>query len=510
MQELSTKRRFLINAFSSAGQSVVVAATLFFLYRFLLKTIPTEHIGIWSVIFAATSISKLAEMGVSAGVVKFVATWLARGERRNAAQTVQTAASAVALFIGLVLLLAYITAPLYIGLLVGKDYIQLSLSVLHYALLAFWLGAISSVYQSGLDGCHRMDSRSLLNIGATLLHFCLCLVLAPRYGLAGLGLSQFIQSLLTLIGNIYFLRRALPELGFLPVGWNSERLRELLRYGVNAQVASVSINLLSEPITKAFIANLGGVGGLSFIAYYDMANRMISQFRSIILSAYQAMVPVVSQLHENNREEISSLYQRSFGVMTVIALPLFAAIAGFAPIVSEVWIGRYEYIFVQTSIILAAGWCINTLIVPAYMINLGTGHLRWNTYSHIIIGILNSGLGYLLSLWIGSIGAVMAWSIGLFAGSAFIIKKFHDDYALPYSTIADKNFLLLLLTAGAAGVIVYTAYYQLHLLSSVPPGHTLLLVVSFLCFSLCLLPALWRNPIPRRLISFVGTHLAKR
>ena len=271
------KRRFLINAISSSLQSVVVAATLFFLYRFLLRTIPVEHIGIWSVIFAAASIGKLAEMGVSAGVVKFVAACLARNEAQEAAKSIRTAATATSLGIGLCMLIAYLLSPLYLGWLVGPAHASIAASVLGLALISFWLSSVASVFQSALDGCHRMDFRSGLNIITTLLHFGLCLVFTPRWGLWGLGLSQIIQSLVTLLGNQIMLQRFLPEMRLRFWGWDREHFRALLRYGLNAQLASVSITLLSEPITKAFITNFGGLG---MVAYYDMATRMISRSKA--------------------------------------------------------------------------------------------------------------------------------------------------------------------------------------------------------------------------------------
>ncbi len=497
------KRRFLINAISSSLQSVVVAATLFFLYRFLLKTIPVEHIGIWSVIFAAASIGKLAEMGVSAGVVKFVAAALARSEEEEAAKSIQTAATATSVGIGLCMLLAYASSPLYLSWLVGKAHMDVASSVLGLALLSFWLSSVASVFQSALDGCHRMDSRSMLNIATTLLHFVLCLAFTPSWGLWGLGLSQIIQALVTLVGNQLMLRRYLPSIGFRFWGWNTLHFRALLRYGLNAQLASVSITLLSEPITKAFITNFGGLG---MVAYYDMATRMISQLRSVVLSAFQAMVPMVSHLHENNREQLRELYVRASQSMSLVALPLFGAIAAFAPYISLIWIGRVESVFVYSSSVLAAGWCLNTLIVPAYMINLGTGQLSWNTRSHIVIGIVNSLAGWALCEWIGPSGAILAWSGGLAIGSLALLLGFHKENSIRVALVCPANIIGLSLTITVLAIVVPLAYQ----IWSSRTSSLNLGLISLVIFLLAILPFVLQSDIAKSLRRFIGTHLAKQ
>ncbi len=497
------KRRFLINAISSSLQSVVVALTLFILYRFLLRTIPVEHIGIWSVIFAAASVGKLAEMGVSAGVVKFVAAWLARNDAVEAAKSVRTAATATTLGIGCCMLAAYFVAPMFMSTLVGSTYADLANSVVGLALLAFWLSSVASVFQAALDGCHRMDFRSGLTIATTLLHFSLCLILTPHWGLYGLGISQVVQSLATLLANQLMLQRVLPEIRWRFWGWHRDHFRELLRYGLNAQLASVSITLLSEPITKAFISSVGGLG---FVAYYDMATRMISQLRGVILSAFQAMVPMVSHLNEQGIDEVTALAKRAAQSMLVVALPLFAGIIAFAALISQLWIGHIEHAFVFSTVALSIGWGLNTIVVPAYMINLGTGNLKWNTWSHLVIGALNAGLGYALAHVIGAEGAVLAWAVGLSAGSMVLVVGAQKVYKLNIFNLIQSS-------------VLWTTLSSILLASLLPFWYSWLLqrmnwssaaLICLLVFVLVVLPLLWKSEATQSMRRFVGTHLAKR
>ncbi|MGC8744981.1 MAG: polysaccharide biosynthesis C-terminal domain-containing protein, partial [Verrucomicrobiia bacterium] len=59
-------------------QIISVGIALFFLYRFLLKTIGVEQFGIWSLVLSTTSIIGAANLGISGSIVKFVAKYIAR------------------------------------------------------------------------------------------------------------------------------------------------------------------------------------------------------------------------------------------------------------------------------------------------------------------------------------------------------------------------------------------------------------------------------------------------
>ena len=74
------QKRILLNAVTTFVQVAGSAATLFFLYRFLVRTIGVERLGIWSLVLATTSAVTLANQGFSTSVTKFVAKYAAREE----------------------------------------------------------------------------------------------------------------------------------------------------------------------------------------------------------------------------------------------------------------------------------------------------------------------------------------------------------------------------------------------------------------------------------------------
>ena len=71
--------RLRANAFLSAIQVVIGAGVLFVLFRFIVQTLGTEAIGLWSLVMAVTTAVRLGELGLGASSIRFVPMHIARG-----------------------------------------------------------------------------------------------------------------------------------------------------------------------------------------------------------------------------------------------------------------------------------------------------------------------------------------------------------------------------------------------------------------------------------------------
>src|SRR3984885_272074 len=83
------------NAATTMIQVVGSAVTLFVLYRFLIRTIGVERLGIWSLVLATTSVVTLANQGFSTSIVKFVAKYAALDRVEDLSVLIQTAVISV-------------------------------------------------------------------------------------------------------------------------------------------------------------------------------------------------------------------------------------------------------------------------------------------------------------------------------------------------------------------------------------------------------------------------------
>lgn len=494
-----SKRQTLINAVMSVAQVLIVGGTLFFLYRFLLKTIGVEQLGIWSLILATSSISNLASFGISGSVIKFVAKYVAHGDYQNAARVVQTAAISVAGLIGFAILVGYDVLLWILSIVLPVKFHYLAGLILPYSLISLWLTAITGVFQSGLDGLQRIHLRSILLMGGTILYFILAVILAPRYGLLGLAYAQVIQSLVVMVSSWLLLTKYLSSLPVVPYQWSKSIFKEIIGYSINFQVISLFL-LLSDPITKALLSKFGDV---SMVGYFEMANKLIVQLRAFVVSASQVMIPVIADIQERTPAKLKEVYLKSYQLIFYVSLPLYTLIIMSVSIVSSLWIGHYENIFVVFIVLLSIGWFVNTLSVPAYFAYLGIGTLRWNVVAHSLIGSLNFVLGGLLGIIYGGMGVVVGWTIALAVGSVVVHIVFNITYKIPLSELLpreSRKFVVL----SILGILFVFVFPNIILnITDVFVNNA----IDFIFIAFVIPISLWFHPMRKELMGWVKNEL---
>ncbi|MFZ2629829.1 MAG: lipopolysaccharide biosynthesis protein [Rugosibacter sp.] len=414
------------NALANIVQALAGAGLLFALYRYINTALGVEQLGVWSVVLATVSASRLADLGLSAGVTRFVARDRARGELVHAGQVIDTATLTLMVLVGAMMPLLYPLLAKLLPHLFDTSHLAQAQEILPYALGSLWLTIVAAVFQGGLDGCQRMDLRAGLVVTGQALLLMLAIWLVPQRGLVGLAWAQIGQGLfLAVIGRL-LLRHELSALPRLPRRWNKPVLREMLGYGANVQAATVFM-LLFDPVAKALMARFGGPAAAG---YFEMASQVVLKVRALIVSANQAIVPHVAALAEVEPARLVGFYRENMRVLAFVALPTFALLIAWAGGISWLLVGAYRPEFVFLFGFLAVGWLVNIFAGPAFLTNMGTGQLGCNTLSHIIMGALNAGLGWLLGSHYGAHGVAFAYVIALVTGSGVLIAIFQQRNGL--------------------------------------------------------------------------------
>ena len=487
--------RIFINAFLAAGQVVVLSVIFFILYRYLLETIGIEQLGIWSLVLATTSVTRISSLGLSeGGVVRFVGKYIGRNDDESVAGVIQTAALSTGVFVGLTLLVVYPFAGWLLSFMLHDRTLVLALAILPFGLLSLWLSVITSVFEAGLNGYQRVDLRSILVVGGGVFHLFLCFMLTPRYGLVGLAYAHICRAGALLIGSWLLLKRQLRILPVIPYQWNHDLFREMIRYCLQLQVVPVA-QMLFDPITKVLLTKFGG---LPIVGYYGMASGMISKLRALIGAANRVLIPAIANTQEKEPEYVQVIYRKSCYSLAYITLPMYFTVMMCGPIISDIWIGHYESIFVLYIIFLAVGWLLNSLTVPAYIVNLGIGEPFWNTAGHIIVGVMNGGLGLLLGNAYGEIGVVTAWTIALVVGSSAAPISYHIKHQIPFKYFLPKQNYQIIIASGMGLLVGLSVYYGLnHILSvSVVSG------LSILMFATIVILPIWFHPMRKQLVQW--------
>jgi O-antigen/teichoic acid export membrane protein len=433
MSVIVNSRRLINNATMSVLQTVSSCFLIFFLYRFLFQNIGPEQLGLWSIVLASTSVTRLSELGFTGSVVKYVAKYSAKDVHSHASSIIQTATITIACFMGLVLFACYPVLQYILKGVIPATSISVANGILPLAIASLWLNTVGGVFQSALDGLQRMSLRSSLMIVCNLIYFITAIFLTKAFGVIGLAISQVFQSFLLLILCWFFLRRII-DLPYLPVLWTKASFNEMFRYAFNFQIISIAA-LLFDPITKFLMSKYAG---LSNVGYYEMASQMVVKFRSLLVAATQSIVPAVADLHERVPEKITLFYSQTFRIVFCLSLPYYVGVVISLPAISLLWLGSINQIFIFLSFLLTGAWGLNTLSVPAYFCNMGTGDLRDNTISHIAMGLLNLLFGIALGQYYGVFGIACSTFISLSFSSIYILISFHRRHHLPFS-VCFKN-----------------------------------------------------------------------
>lgn len=488
-------RQIILNAIMSVAQIVVTGGVLFILYRFLLITIGVEQLGIWSLVTATTSvIYVMGYLGLSSSVIKYVAKYKARNDLKNVSHVIQTAVISVTFLISFLLIISYPLFKLVFQLIFPAQAVPTALSILPYVLFSLLPMMIADIFQSSLYGLQRIDLNSYLLMTRVVVNLVLCLVLTPKYGLLGIVYAGVIQNILTLITSWLLLKKQLPLLPFFFYRWRKNTFKRIIFYGMNFQLISIA-TILSDFITKALLSKFGG---LSMVGFYEMASKMVQQFRAIIVSANQVVVPTIADMTESAPEKIRAFYLRSYELLFYLALPLFSLIIICAPIISEIWIGYYERVFVFSAMLLSIGWFLNTLAIPAYFANSGTGELRWNVISYILLAVTNAGMGLLLGYFYGGFGVIFAWVIALSLGNSLVYIFFHIKHKIPFSELIPKASIILMLVCviGTVSALIINIKFNSDSIAS------MLNRIVMIVFAVVVFVPLWFHPLRKSLVGW--------
>lgn len=404
------------NAKWAIAQTLISACVLFFLYRFLLQELGAAKLGLWSLVLASTSLARLGELGFSSATLRFVGKYLGANQPKDAAEILETAVLSISLPF---LVLAAIAIPL-IGVMlpwfVPSQHMGDALVIIPWAMLSLWLGVTGGLVQSAIDGCGRMDLRNMVLIGTSLLYLAIAVMLAPLLGLKGVAIAQAVQAGASLMIMWWLAKANINSLNWFPWRWQKHRFKEIASFAVTMQAGSIA-GMFVEPLTKAYISRFGG---LEFLAFFDMANQVITRARSVLVSGFQAITPQFALT--NNPSKHRELFLQSQNKVLDLGIPFMAVVMMGFPFLSEIWVGHKEPIFIISGQIIGATWVLVTLMTPAYFFLTGTGRGYPVAAAQIITLIGTALFGWVGGMSYSQFGPIIGAAIALLIGNIYAYK----------------------------------------------------------------------------------------
>ncbi len=484
------RNRLLSNAVLSTLEVIVTGLTIFFVYRLMFKELGAERIGIWSLVLASASLSRLTSFGLSDSIVKFVAKHAALNDLAAVSRILQTSMLAVGLSVGAVLLCLYPFAEYLLGFVIEASSLAQAMEILPWAMFSAWTSVLGAIAMGAFNGLQRFDLRCIVVVASMVCYAVLSVLLVNDYGLLGLAYAHFAHSVVLLMSTLFLLRR-LVSLPLIRYHWSSHAFREMFSYGLHLQVVYIMIMLL-DPATKALVSHFGG---LAEVGYFEMASRMTLQLRGLIVTAIRIIVPAVANLVEVAPGEVAQLYRKSFNTVVFVSVPFYTLVAVMTPTISIIWIGRIEPFFVKAVLLSTLGWFVNTFSAPAYYVYMGTGRLRWNTAAHVLMAILNIALGWTLGKQFGANGVLIGMAVSLSIGSLLLTLVYHYEARISLEGVFSKPNLALSFSCVVGLLVTALLYREYQNLFS----PLLMAIAVFGCTCALAFVPMWNHPIRKQM-----------
>jgi O-antigen/teichoic acid export membrane protein len=441
--ELNSNKRISVNVIFSVLQVGIVGLIYLIVYKLLLSKLGAEQLGIWSLILATTSVANLANFGITSGIVKFVAEYYSESNFKNIQKVIFTSFISLLFFFVIISVFIFPILKYFLSFFIETEYYDLAMNMLPISLISLIINSVSGVFSSALEGIQKNYSKNILLIISTIVFLISIYFLTDKYGLLGAAYSQLIQALFLLITSFLLVAIEFKSFLILKSNWDTKIFKKITGFGLKFQFISVLV-ILFDPITKALLSKFGG---LSFLGYYEMANKLIYQIRAVIINANQVMIPVIVHTKFIGKERLNDLYVKNLNLTFMLSLLLMTSLIILTPIISLFWIGKFNDDFMFCMYFLSIAVFINILNSPAYFASIAHGNLGILVKSHLIMSFLNIVLSSIFGYYFGGRIIVITYGLSLIIGSLYLIIYYHLKIGVKRSfLLTKKNILLLILS----------------------------------------------------------------
>lgn len=492
-----SSKKLTINALSAVLQVVFTACLYFFLYKYLLEELGVEQLGIWSLILSFSSIANLANLGLTSGLVKFVAEYLLEQDKTKLGKLIFTSIVSMSILFGCISLIILFFAEFLLKYAIDLKFLRIALQILPFSLASLCINAIGGVFTSVLEGYQKNYIRNFIYIISGIIMFGGTIILTPEYHLKGVAISQLLQSIFIFLTALVFTVKINPNNQLKYWKWSLQSFKELFSYGYKFQLVSIS-QLLYEPATKFLLTKYGGLG---LLGHYEMATKAVNQFRALLTNANQVVIPIIAEKTKSGEASfLQSFYVKMNHILILISLPLSTILIILAPYISLIWIGDFNDDFIFSIFVLTVMTFINIMCGPAYFSSLGEGRLNILVMVHVGMAIVNLGLGIVLGELIGGYGIILAWGIALSLGSLILIINYNRSIDIKFADIFKRSEISLFIVSLIIVVLNIISY---QLLSS----ENIILRIGIVLLSLLLfLPIIIKNDNVKQLKSTIKKY----
>lgn len=352
-------------AFNWLGRGCSFIIT-FFVTPIILHGLGNEAYGLWAIVMSAASYYAIADLGLQSACVKYIAQFIAVGDRTARDKLVLTAFSLYSLLAVAVLLVSLPVTWVFPYLF---DFAEQKVTAVRWAV--FLTGAAvairlqAQVFVAAIKAHNRFDIANVISVVSQVIDACLTIwVVWSGFGLIGMALVLVGVTALSRLAEVYFALRLMPGLKLRYSTFDRQSFRLLFHFSSMNVISMIAgrVNTTSAPLIIGFFL------GPATVPFFEIASRLIAKADSLTKGVNAVALPVASQLDAEKRRrdlvQLLILLPRSLVAMAmIIAMVLVTMGDRFI----ELWIGP-EYV--------AAAYPVLCILTAAFVISMISGGVR--------------------------------------------------------------------------------------------------------------------------------------
>lgn len=417
---------------------LVNAITLFIIYKYALTKFGSELASIWALVMSISGAAKLADFGLASAIPKFISESISKKNIKDLKQVVATAFFSV-LFFGLTIgCFIFIAFYLFADKLFNVEQLKIANTLILYGLPSFVITAVGNSLLFSLDGWGDGHYRAKITIFGVVLYALLALVLGQSIGIKGLVLAHLLQGLFVFTASSIYLFKKISCYFFVLNLFSLKHFKSMFKVSINLQLISI-LSLFGDNLVKILI---GHYAEIKLVVFYEMASKLVSQIRMLAISGCQLLVPIISKNIADGYANNNDIVIKTFNYLVPINIIIFSGMYSASPLISMLWIGEVNDVFIYTFLLLSFCMMTNIPVAPLYFANLADGNVFSNLKGQLIISLANISLGFTLGYYFSYYGVVTSYALSVVLGSLYLGLDYKERNRS--ELIFQKKFLLIL------------------------------------------------------------------
>ena len=483
------------------------------LMPYLISKLGVEQFGVWPLVFPLTRYLDLLDLGASTATVKYIAEYYTRRDY-GAINGIVNTGFAFYIAFGFILTTAVIASNDVIlsFLKIPPDLFNEARFVLVGGAIILSLSNAFGVFQAVTVGLQRMDISNAITLIASVPDLVGTIIfLELGYGLKGLIFKEALVFVVSASLSLFYAFRLLPPLRLSLRFCQRKSLQVLLGYGIKVQVSKLA-DFASSQVNKILLGHFLGLGSVTF---YELGSKVVLSTKRVSRVVISAVMPAASEIDaKQDSQTLLHLYIRGSRYLTLAAVPAFAFIVIAAPLVMRFWMGSGYELSVLAIQLLALGHFVHLLTGIGTMIVKGIGKPEYETQYTLLLLLMNTFLGVVLTVRLGFIGVLIATSLSLFLTSLYFMIIIHRLLKVPLVHFVKTVYLKPLMACLLASlpVLVLTQFIKPSLLGGRMDSLATLGAggLLFFCTYLVILFKLnYLDTYDRNLITYIGKAVLK-